>query len=350
MCQSKLHDFLVAVPKCEHHMHLEGALSPSLLFTLASRNNITLAGNDSSFSTPETLLNRYDQFTSLDDFLHYYFIGMSCLVHTRDFEDLAWHYFQRAKAEGVIHAELFFDPQAHTSRGVTLKTIVTGFQNSCERARDELGISTLLIPCFLRHLPLQDSEAMWQETLPYLKDAKLAGIGLSGSETAYPPGHWSSFFEEARLLGIRRTAHAGEEGPVEFIEQALKVLRVQRIDHGFKLVENESLMKELAKRGTLVTLCPLSNVKLKCVQSVTDLPIRRFLDAGVQFSLNSDDPSYFKSYILDNYCAVQDAFDLSRQDWIKILLAAVDGSWCCDERKAVLREKIETIVQSYNEG
>lgn len=269
-------------------MHLEGALMPSLLFKLASRNNILLPTEDHSFASPDSLLARFDRFTSLDDFLHYYFIGMSCLINAEDFEDLAWDYFLKAKNDNVVHAELFFDPQAHTSRGVQYETIVKGFSNACKRANDELHISTLLIPCFLRHLPREDSESFWEQIKADLVGKKLMGIGLSGSEKAFPPGAWKTFYQEAQSLGIRRTAHAGEEGPVEYIRQGLTELHIERIDHGFRLAEDKELMKEVADEKILVTLCPISNVKLRCVQDVKGLPIREFLDAGVQFSLNSD--------------------------------------------------------------
>ena len=396
MCRSAIHDFLAAAPKCEHHMHLEGALMPSLLFKLASRNDITLNAEDPSFASPDDLLARFDRFTSLDDFLHYYFIGMSCLIQAEDFEDLAWDYFLKAKKDNVVHAELFFDPQAHTSRGVQYDTIVSGFSNACTRANEELNISTLLIPCFLRHLPQEDSQTFWAQVKGDLVSKKLTGVGLSGSEKAFPPAAWKTFYQEAQRLGIRRTAHAGEEGPVDFIRQALTELRIERIDHGFRLADDEGLMKEISEQQILVTLCPLSNVKLRCVQDVKELPIRKFLDAGVQFSLNSDgklcscaqtppflgiendsqgaeppqasldarpsaeqskatliriivDPAYFRSYILDNYCAVQEAFDLSLQEWTSVLQAAVNGSWCNEDRKNTLREEIKATVRKYQE-
>ena len=330
-------------------MHLEGALSPSLLFTLASRNDISLPSPqiEPSFTSITSLLERYDRFTSLDDFLHYYFIGMSCLIHVQDFEDLAWDYFQRARSQGVVHAEVFFDPQAHTSRGVKYKTVVEGFGQACRRAERELGISTRLILCFLRHLPIQGAQAAWIEAMSDFENGKLAGIGLDSSENDFPPDRWKDIYQDAKGRGIRRTAHAGEEGPVEYIRQALRACDVQRIDHGIKLADDIELMKEVAEKQILVTMCPLSNMKLQCIQNLGQLPVREFLDHGVQFSINSDDPAYFTSYIQDNYCAVQDAFDLKEDDWSQIVKAAVIGSWCEESRKVELLQKIDEAIKKH---
>ena len=328
-------------------MHLEGALSPSLLFTLASRNKISLPSpsDDPAFASIESLLDRYNHFTSLDDFLHYYFIGMSCLIHPQDFDDLAWEYFQKAKEDGVMHTEVFFDPQAHTSRGVKYETVVEGFSKACRRAESSLDISTKLILCFLRHLPVHDAHTTWEEGLADLKGGRLGGIGLDSTEKGFPPGMWKDIYQEAKKHGIRRTAHAGEEGPVEYIREALKECDVQRIDHGVKLADDEGFMKEVAESRLLVTMCPLSNLKLRCVQSVAELPIRKFLDAGVQFSINSDDPAYFTSFIQENYCAVQEAFELNVDEWLRIAKAAVSGSWCDEERKAVLLGKVDEALK-----
>ena len=349
MCHSPLHPFLAALPKCEHHMHLEGSLSPQLLFTLAARNHIELPSTDedAAFASPEALLDRYTRFTSLDDFLHYYFIGMSVLIHAQDFEDLAFEYFLRAKADGVVHAEVFFDPQAHTGRAVSYGTILRGFTSACQKADERLGISTKLILCFLRHLPVQQSTEMLNEAKQDLTSGVLSGIGLDSSEKGNPPGRWRHVFAEAKASGIQRTAHAGEEGPVEYIREALQDLDVERIDHGLRLAEDDELMQEVAARKLLITLCPLSNVRLKCVKGVEEVPIRRFLDAGVHFSINSDDPAYFGGYILDNYCAVQTAFELSISDWETIGRAAIQGSWCDDSRKAAISHQLAQVISQY---
>lgn len=350
MCHSPLHPFLAAVPKCEHHMHLEGSLSPSLLFRLAAQNSIALPSPtvDASFSSPESLLDRYSRFTSLDDFLHYYFVGMSVLRKAEDFEALAWEYFVRAKADGVLHAEVFFDPQAHTGRGVAYETVREGFKAACRRAEQELGISTLLILCFLRHLPVKSAEETFETAKEDLKNGVLAGIGLDSSEKDFPPELFRTVYASAKEAGIRRTAHAGEEGPASYVRGAISSLNIQRIDHGIRLAEDEALMAEVAKKKMLVTLCPLSNVRLRCVKSVEDLPIRKFLDAGLSFSINSDDPAYFGGYVLDNFCSVQEAFTLTVPEWVRISKAGIEGSWCAEERKVELLERLDRVVKQYN--
>ncbi|KAL6720452.1 adenine deaminase [Lecanora helva] len=329
-------------------MHLEGSLSPSLLFTLAARNYISLPTTDNAFKSPESLLDRYDRFSSLDDFLHYYFIGMSCLVHERDFEQLAWEYFVKAKANGVVHAEVFFDPEAHTGRGIDYRTVVTGFTKACRRAETELSISTKLILCLLRHLPVSVSQQTYKSAEADLKNGLLAGIGLDSSEKGNHPEKWKAIYSSAKQEGIRRTAHAGEEGPVEYIKGALRDLDVQRVDHGIRLLDDEDLMREVAERQLLVTMCPLSNVRLRCVKEVKELPVRTFLDNKVRFSINSDDPAYFGGYILDNYCATQEAFDLTITDWERIAMASIHGSWCDDERKKVMLNLVENTVRLFS--
>lgn len=346
MCKSTLHPFLTALPKCEHHMHLEGSLSPTLLFTLAARNSISLPTSDPAFTSSSTLLDRYTRFSSLDDFLHYYFIGMSCLIHESDFEQLAFEYFVKAKSDGVIHAEVFFDPEAHTARGVDYETVVNGFISACQRAEQELEISTKLILCLLRHLPVSESQKMYMQAEANLKSGLLAGLGLSSTEKGNPPENWREIYASAKAKGIRRTAHAGEEGPVDYIRNALRDLDVERIDHGIRLADDRDLMREVADRQLLITVCPLSNVRLRCVKEVKELPIRTFLQAGVRFSINSDDPAYFGGYILDNYCAVQEAFHLTKKEWEGIVAASISGSWCDDNRKeAMLSLLNETVLK-----
>ena len=345
MCKSALHPLLVKLPKCEHHMHLEGSLSPSLLFALAARNSITLPTTDPAFHSPDSLHDRYTRFTSLDDFLHYYFIGMSCLVHEHDFEELAWEYFIKAKSDAVVHAEVFFDPEAHTGRGVPYRTVVDGFKKACRRAEEDLGISTRLILCFLRHLPVDVSATTFSQAEDDLQNGVLAGIGLDSTEKGNPPGNWKELYSVAKDRNVRRTAHAGEEGPVEYIRGALRDLDVERVDHGIRLVDDKQLMNEVAMREILITMCPLSNGRLRCVENVEQLPIRTFLDAGVPFSINSDDPAYFGGYILDNYCAVQEAFDLTIQDWERIGWASINGCWISASEKQRLQNHLQEVIQ-----
>jgi adenosine deaminase len=352
MCHSPLHLFLHALPKCEHHIHLEGSLSPSLLFRLAKTNNVTLPSPDSdpAFASPTALEARYTHFSSLNDFLHYYFIGISVLLTVSDFEHLAYAYFTRAAADGVVHAEVFFDPQAHTARGIPYATVVQGFSRAQARAHADLGISSKLIICFLRHQSQAAAVVVFDEAqaLGHFSDGTVAGIGLDSSEVGFPPEIFREVFGEAYANGIRRTAHAGEEAEVGYIRNALDLCKVQRIDHGIRLVDDQMLLERVAAEKILVTICPSSNVRLRCVREVRDLPVRQFLRHGVCFSINSDDPAYFGGYVLDNYCAVQDAFGLSIQEWKAIATAAIEGSWCDDDRKAELQAMLDDCVAKFD--
>ncbi|KAG9246030.1 hypothetical protein BJ878DRAFT_417866 [Calycina marina] len=350
MCKTALHEFLHGLPKCEHHLHVEGSLSPALLFQLAKTNKITLpVSGDSSFASISSLQARYERFTSLDDFLHYYYIGMSVLLTAGDFESLAYEYFSHAHRDGVHHAEIFFDPQAHTSRGIAYTTVVAGLSAAQRRAEADFGLTSKLILCFLRHLPASEANTTYAEAsrLGHFSDGTVAGIGLDSSEVDFPPELFTEVYTSAKDAGIRRTAHAGEEGDTSYIEKALDICNVERIDHGIRMVEDETLLKRVAKNKMLVTVCPLSNVQLKCVTTVAELPIRRFLDEGIRFSINSDDPAYFGGYILDNYCAVQESFELSVAEWKYIAAGAIEGSWCDQARKETLLRKVDEYVAKY---
>lgn len=348
--KEEFRSFLRALPKCEHHLHLEGALTPEILFKLAAKNGISLPSDDQAFSSPEALAHRYQHFTSLDDFLHYYYIGMSVLIDAADFEALAWDYFEHAAADGVVHAEVFFDPQAHLSRGVSYEVILDGFTAARSRATQDLGISSELICCFLRHLPPPECESTFAltEVQASFKRGDIAGIGLDSSEKDFPPALFTKLYRDAAALGLRRTAHAGEEGPSEYIRSALDDLHASRIDHGIRLADDESLLQRIATQHTLLTLCPISNVFLRCVRAVSDLPIRKFLEAGVPFSLNSDDPAYFGgNYILANYVAVHDAFALSVTEWTTICENSIRGSWCGEERKREMEAALRRVVEEW---
>ncbi|CAJ2511949.1 Uu.00g075740.m01.CDS01 [Anthostomella pinea] len=353
MCQTPLHGFLAALPKCEHHLHLEGTLEPELLFQLAAKNNITLpASKDAAFASIASLKDRYQRFQNLDDFLGYYYIAMSALLDAGDFEALAYAYFAKAASQNVRHAEVFFDPQAHTERGVAFATVVAGFKRAQARATADFGITTELIMCLLKHLPLAEAMSTFAQARDggYFKDGTLAAIGMDSSELPFPPPMWRDLYDAAAAAGIRRTVHAGEEGPASYMTQALDILNAQRIDHGIRafLDGDEALVARLAREGTLLTACPLSNIKLQCISSMKEFPLRKMLDAGVRFSINSDDPAYFGGYILENYCALQETFGLSVREWEGIAKGAVQGSWCADERKAEILAEIEDVVGKWS--
>jgi adenosine deaminase len=322
-----------------------GSLEPDLLFELAARNGVRLpsTAEDAAFESPATLLARYRRFTSLDDFLHYYFIGMSVLITEDDFERLAAAYFARAHADGVVHAEVFFDPQAHTARHVGYPTVVRGFQRAQKAAERQYGLTSELIVCMLRHLPAEDCHRTYVEALPDLESGAVRGLGLSSTEKGNHPALFRKTYDDAASRGIRRTAHAGEEAGVEYMASALEDLHVERVDHGIKLLDSESVLAAFVARQIMVTVCPLSNVELRCVSSVADLPLREYLARGVRFSINSDDPAYFGGYVLDNFCAVQDAFDLSRPEWSTIVTNSIRGSWCSDRRKEEMLRQLEAV-------
>ncbi|KAF4988779.1 hypothetical protein FGRMN_9573 [Fusarium graminum] len=357
MCKSsKLHAFLADLPKCEHHLHLEGCLTPDLLFKLAAKNNITLPKDDPSYASPEALTKRYEHFDDLEDFLQCHYRAMAALVTQDDFEMLGWEYFTAAHRDGVCHAEVFFDPQSHTSRSVPLETIVSGFSAACNRAEKELGITSRLIMCFLRHLPVSSAaETMAEATQLGIFNPSnsstqqpiVSGLGLDSSEVGFRPELFTEMFLQGERLGLHRTAHGGEEGDPSYISGALDGLHAERIDHGIRLVEDGALLHRIVAEGILLTVCPLSNVCLQVVQDVSQLPLRQFMKAGVRFSINSDDPAYFRGYVLNNYCAVQDAFDLSIAEWQMIAENSIHGSWIEKTRKSELMYQVDQCVQKY---
>ncbi|KAF2148572.1 adenosine deaminase [Myriangium duriaei CBS 260.36] len=338
--------FLRSLPKCEHHLHIEGALSPEVLFRLATRNSIPLPSpsSDPAYTSPTTLAQRYKSFTSLDDFLAYYYRGMAVLLHPADYEDLTYAYLARAHSEGVRHAEVFFDPQAHLERGVDFDTVLSGMRAGCAKAEAEFGTSTLIIPCFLRHLPADDAWTVLQSEAfrAAAERREFVGIGLDSSEAGFPIAPFEKVWRATKGMGLRLTAHAGEEGGAENIAEALRV-GCERIDHGVRIVEDAELVERVAREKIMLSVCPLSNVALRVKKSVAEVPIREFLDRGVRFSINSDDPEYLGGYILDSYVAVQEAFGLSRDEWKTICRYAIEGSWCGQDRKDVLLGMLKEI-------
>ena len=281
------------MPKAELHVHIEGSLEPQRIFALAQRNGVTLA-----YPSVEALRSAY-AFTDLQSFLDIYYAGASVLLKEADFFDMAWDYFERAAADGVVHAELFFDPQTHTDRGVPLEAVIVGLHHACRRAHAELGISSQLILCFLRHLTEDAALATLEQALPYRH--LFIGVGLDSSERGHPPEKFARVFARARELGLNAVAHAGEEGPPAYIESALEVLQVQRIDHGVRCMEDPALVQRLADRRMPLTVCPLSNVKLRVFETLADHNLPALLDAGVCATINSDDPAYFGGYLNENF-------------------------------------------------
>ena len=336
---------------------MEGCLSPRLLFKLAEKNNIKLPSldEDPSYASPEDLARRYEHFDNLEDFLQCHYRAMKVLVTQEDFEMLAWEYFTLASHDGVRHAEVFFDPQGHTSRGVPFEVVVKGYRAACIRAEEELGLTNRLIMCFLRHLPVSSAAETMRSAVDggyfdhdgVSSSPAIAALGLDSSEVGFPPKLFTEMFLEAERLGVHRTAHGGEEGDPSYISGALDSLHCERIDHGVRLTEDPELMRRVVREGILLTVCPLSNVCLQVVQDVKELPLQRFIEAGVRFSINSDDPAYFRGYVLNNYCAVQEAFDLTIAEWKWIVESSIHGSWIDKKRKAELLCDLDRCLDKY---
>jgi len=297
--KDKLPALLCAMPKAELHIHIEGSLEPELIFALAQRNGVAL-----SYPSVEALRAAY-AFTDLQSFLDIYYAGASVLLEAQDFEDMAMAYFERAKADNVVHAELFFDPQTHTDRGVSFETVITGLSRACERAQTEFGISSALIMCFLRHLSEEEAFATLEEALPFRN--QIIGIGLDSGERGNPPEKFARVYARCRELGFHLVAHAGEEGPPAYVWSALDVLMVERVDHGVRSVDDPVLMERLARDRVPLTVCPLSNVKLCVFKSMSEHNLGALLDAGIVATVNSDDPAYFGGYMNANFIATFEA-------------------------------------------
>ncbi|KAL4751789.1 hypothetical protein BDW72DRAFT_212558 [Aspergillus terricola var. indicus] len=348
MCKSPLHDFLVATPKVENHLHIEGTLEPSMLFKFAARNNVTLPP-DPEWASPEALKARYGKFDCLDDFLHYCYRGASVLITSADFEELAWAYFVKAVEMQIRHIEVSFDPQMHTVRGVVYDVVVDGLMAAKRRATNELNLTVEYIACIHRHLPMSDSHALVDTILErdHLTNQTIRGIGLVSSEKPYPPKMFSDLFKRVAPTGARLTAHVGEEVKPEAVRAALEHLKVERIDHGVTAAQDPELLRDLAEQGTLLTLCPWSNVALSILPRLSESPVRTLLDAGVRFSLNSDDPAYSGCYLQDVYCRVQETFHLTFAEWDWIIRGTIEESWIEEGRRTLLLQEFRDVLNEY---
>lgn len=293
IARERLPALLRRMPKAELHVHIEGTLEPELILRLAARNGVALA-----YPSVEALRAAY-AFTDLQSFLDVYYAGASVLRSERDFFDLAWAYLERAAADNVVHAEIFFDPQTHTARGVPIEAVIVGLHHACQRAHQEWGLTSRLILCFLRHLSEDEAFATLEQALPLR--AHFVGVGLDSSERDHPPEKFARVYARCRALGLHLVAHAGEEGPPAYIRSALDVLHAERIDHGVRCVEDPALVERLARERVPLTVCPLSNVKLCVFPSLAQHNLPALLDAGLCATVNSDDPAYFGGYVVDNY-------------------------------------------------
>lgn len=327
-----LHALIDRLPKAELHVHIEGTLEPELLFALAARNRVPMP-----FATVEAVRAAYD-FSNLQDFLDIYYQGMAVLRSEQDFFDLTWAYLQRAAADNVRHVEIFFDPQGHTQRGVAFETVLDGIEGALLQGQRDLGITFRTIMCFLRHLSEEDAFAALDQAVPHLY--RIDGVGLDSSELGHPPGKFARVFAKARELGLHLTAHAGEEGPPDYVAQALDLLKVDRIDHGNRALEDPALVRRLAAEGITLTVCPLSNLKLCVIADLGQSPVRDMLELGLQVTINSDDPAYFGGYVGANYHAVADALHLDRDQIVRLARNGFTGSLLSDAEKRLHLDRI----------
>jgi len=326
------YDWLNALPKIELHLHLEGSLEPELMFALAKRNGIELA-----YDNVEALLQAYN-FSNLQDFLDIYYQGANVLQSEEDFYDLTWAYLTKCHQQNVVHVEPFFDPQTHTDRGIEFKTVINGISRALKDGQDQLGISSELIMCFLRHLSEEEAFETLKQAEPFLN--KIIGVGLDSSEKGHPPEKFSRVFARARELGLLTVAHAGEEGPAEYIWTAINDLKVFRIDHGVRAIDDPELMQHLVKTQLPLTVCPLSNTKLRVFETMADHNILNMLEQGVCVTVNSDDPAYFGGYMSENFDALTQAFQLSEQQAIQLVNNSIEASFTSERRKQAMRDQL----------
>lgn len=328
-------ELIQALPKAELHVHIEGTFEPELMFAIAQRNQIQIP-----YQSVEEVKQAYN-FHNLQSFLDIYYAGANVLVHEQDFYDLAWAYFEKCAEDKVVHTEMFFDPQTHTERGVEFATVIAGLKRACQDAQQKLGISSQLIMCFLRHLSEEKAFETLEQALPF-KDEIIA-VGLDSSEVGHPPAKFERVFAKAREAGFLIVAHAGEEGPPEYVWEALDLLKVNRIDHGVRSEEDKQLMARLIAEKMPLTVCPLSNLKLCVVNDMKEHNIRRLLQQGVHVTVNSDDPSYFGGYMNDNFIAIQQALDLSNEELKQLATNSFEASFISDQEKQKWIAEIKKI-------
>jgi len=332
-------EFIHKLPKAELHLHIEGTFEPELMFEIARRNGVELR-----FKSVEELRKAY-AFTDLQSFLDIYYEGAQVLLNEQDFYDLTWAYLKKASGQNVRHTEMFFDPQTHTDRGVPFETVIKGIHGAMADAETKLGITSKLILCFLRHLSAEAAMETLEQALPY-KDW-IVGVGLDSSEVGHPPEKFAKVFEHAAREGFLIVAHAGEEGPPEYVWQALKTLNVRRIDHGVRSPEDQELVKYLVENQIPLTICPLSNIKLCVFDRIEDHNIKEMLDLGIKVTVNSDDPAYFGGYMDENFIAIQEGLHLSREDLYQMSKNAFEASFLSPEEKQKRIDELDAFMEVY---
>ena len=335
-----MREFIHQLPKAELHLHIEGTFEPELMFEIGRRNGVKLR-----FKSVDEVRKAY-AFTDLQSFLDIYYEGAQVLLKEQDFYDLTWAYLKKASEQNVRHTEIFFDPQTHTDRGVPFETVIKGIHGAMADAEAKLGITSKLILCFLRHLSAEAAMETLEQALPYKK--WIIGVGLDSSEVGHPPEKFAAVFKRAEEEGFLIVAHAGEEGPPEYIWQALKTLNVRRIDHGVRSPEDPELVKYLVEHQIPLTVCPLSNVKLCVFDRIEDHNIKEMLDMGIKVTVNSDDPAYFGGYMDENFIAIQEGLHLSREDLYQLSKNAFEASFLAPDEKQKRIDELDTFMKAHS--
>ncbi len=338
MNTTSIKKFIEGIPKAELHLHIEGTFEPELMFEIAKRNNKKI-----KYSSVEELKKAYS-FNNLQEFLDIYYAGANVLIEEQDFYDLTWAYLTKVHEQNVVHVELFFDPQTHTDRGVSFDTVIKGIHRALEDGKEQLGISFKLIMSFLRHLDEASAFKTLEQALPYKK--WISAVGLDSSELGNPPSKFERVFAKSREEGFITVAHAGEEGPSEYIWDALDLLKVTRIDHGNRCLDDDTLVERLVALQMPLTVCPLSNLELKVVTDLKDHPIAKMLDLGLLVTVNSDDPAYFGGYMNENYQGIAEALNLSKQQITELTKNSFKASWLSDHEKDHMIAKIDTYFHN----
>lgn len=339
---NRLNQLIERLPKTELHLHIEGTLEPELMFALAQRNAVALP-----YASIDELRAAYD-FHNLQSFLDLYYAGAAVLLTEQDFYDLTWAYLQKAHADNIVHTEIFFDPQTHTLRGVPFATVYNGIRRALDDASSTWGMTSRLIMSFLRHLSEQEGFEVLEQALPFLQG--IDGFGLDSSEKGHPPAKFERLFKRCQELNLPCVAHAGEEGPAAYVTEALNLLQVKRIDHGVRSLEDAELVQRLVAEQTPLTVCPLSNIKLKVYTTLEQHPLKHMLDLGLMVMINSDDPAYFGGYVNDNFRACTTALQLSDADIVQLAKNSFSSSWLTEKEKASQLAQIDQLWQAWKQA
>ncbi len=329
-------ELIEKLPKAELHLHIEGSFEPELMFEIAQRNQI-----DIPFNSVEEVKRAYN-FNNLQSFLDIYYAAAKVLVKEQDFYDLSMAYLKKCQEDHLVHTEIFFDPQTHTDRGVSFATVFNGIHGALKEAERSMGITSRMIMCFLRHLSEEQAFKTLEQSLPFKDD--IVAVGLDSSEVGHPPSKFKKVFEKAREYGFLTVAHAGEEGPPAYIWEALDLLNIERIDHGVRSIEDENLLKKIIKEGIALTVCPLSNIKLRVFDQMKDHNLKKLLKKGVKVTINSDDPAYFGGYMNQNFLETAEALDLSHEDLVKVACHSFEASFLPQDKKSFWIEKCKDLL------